>query len=345
MAWAMDRPRPRPGSSLDCPGDRRQPLERLEQPVDLGRRDFRPAVGDRERRTARRRDRLHGDPATGHVVADGVVDQIRDEALAQAHVARGGRRVESSRRSAGRVGRASGRRASRTSRATAARSNGSRWSRPRWLRESVSSASISRSCCSPAAEHAPAGLAQVVDGRVGVGERDLDQRALERERGAQLVRGVRDELALRVEGGFEPLEQSVEGVAELLELVVGTVEGEAPVQVARRDLARGVGDRAQRAQRAAGDRASRARSRASAMIASASADWTSSWCSAAARRAGAPAASALCGLGAPLGRGRATRTSGSPAGDAFRRRSTLRRARRRLRRRSCPCTGARRARR
>ena len=88
---------------------------------------------------------------------------------------------------------------------------------------------------------------------VGVAEGELEQGALEREGGAQLVGGVGDELPLRVEGGLEAGEQSVEGGAELLELVVGPLEGEPAVEVARGDVAGGVGDRAQRTQGAAGD--------------------------------------------------------------------------------------------
>ena len=44
----------------------------------------------------------------------------------------------------------------------------------------------------------------------GIAEGDLEQGPLERERGAQLVRGIGDELSLRLEGGFEPGEQFVE---------------------------------------------------------------------------------------------------------------------------------------
>ncbi len=98
-----------------------------------------------------------------------------------------------------------------------------------------------------------AGVPVGVDARVGVAERELEQGAFERERGAQFVRGVGDELPLRVEGRFETCEQSIERGAELLELVVGPLESEPAVEVAGGDLASGVGDRAQRTQGAAGD--------------------------------------------------------------------------------------------
>ena len=90
------------------------------------------------------------------------------------------------------------------------------------------------------------GLAERRRAGLGVGERDLDERALERERRAQLVRGVGRELALRVEGRLEPAEELVEGVAELGDLVVGPVEREAPVQARGGDLPGGVRDRSQR---------------------------------------------------------------------------------------------------
>ena len=78
------------------------------------------------------------------------------------------------------------------------------------------------------------GGAQRLERGVGVRQRDLHQRLEPRQRGAQLVRGVGDELALGVEGRVEPREQPVEGVSELLELVVGPVEREPLMQVRRR---------------------------------------------------------------------------------------------------------------
>ena len=63
-------------------------------------------------------------------------------------------------------------------------------------------------------EHLLAHLAKRVNARVGVGERDLDQGALERERGAEFMGGVGDELALCVEGCLESFEERVEGVVQ-----------------------------------------------------------------------------------------------------------------------------------
>jgi hypothetical protein len=57
-------------------------------------------------------------------------------------------------------------------------------------------------------------------------ERDLQQRAVCGQRGAQLVRGVGHEVPLRLEGGLQAGEQAVQGVAEFLELVVRARQAE-----------------------------------------------------------------------------------------------------------------------
>ncbi|WP_345146080.1 hypothetical protein [Nonomuraea rubra] len=59
---------------------------------------------------------------------------------------------------------------------------------------------------------------------VGVGEGDFEQGTQAGQGGAQLVGGVGDEVALGVEGGLQPGEQVVEGVAELGQLVGGAAE-------------------------------------------------------------------------------------------------------------------------
>jgi hypothetical protein len=82
------------------------------------------------------------------------------------------------------------------------------------------------------------------------------------------VRGVRHELALGLEGLLQAAEQGVEGVAELLELVVGSGQGEAPVQVRGRDVLDPGRDRAQRP----------STTETSAMTTRASPDTTSNWC-------------------------------------------------------------------
>ena len=105
----------------------------------------------------------------------------------------------------------------------------------------------------------------------GIGQGDLADDPLAGQRGAQLVRGVGDELALGAEGCLQPGQQRVEGVAEFLELVIGAGEGEALAQAGGGDLAGGRGDGAQRPQHAAGDEPAERRRESTAMRASATA--------------------------------------------------------------------------
>ena len=85
---------------------------------------------------------------------------------------------------------------------------GTRARSPRWVCASVSSASISRSCCSLAASARPAGGLQRSHAGPRVSQRHLDQRPLPGQRRTQLVRGVGDEPPLRVEGPVQPLDHA-----------------------------------------------------------------------------------------------------------------------------------------
>jgi hypothetical protein len=94
-------------------------------------------------------------------------------------------------------------------------------------------------------------------GRSGAVHGDLDEGAAQGQRGVQLVGGFGDEAALSVEGAVEALDHRVEGVGEVLHLVVGAAQRDAFVQstVGGRsagDPAGGVGDPAQRGRRPAG---------------------------------------------------------------------------------------------
>ena len=97
---------------------------------------------------------------------------------------------------------------------------GSRRSTTAWLRASVRSASISRSCCSPAAstrsQHSP----QRLDRCLRIGKRDLDERPLERHRRAQLVGGVGDEPPLGLECPLQAAPAARRRSAPALQLVV-----------------------------------------------------------------------------------------------------------------------------
>ena len=86
-----------------------------------------------------------------------------------------------------------------------------------------------------------------------VAEGDLYQGALSGEGGSKLVGGVGDEVPLRLEGGLEAGEEVVEGVAELFELVLRPVEGQALVQAGRGDPLGRAGDGPDGAQHPAGD--------------------------------------------------------------------------------------------
>jgi hypothetical protein len=94
--------------------------------------------------------------------------------------------------------------------------------------------------------------------RVRLSGGDVDGRPHHGQRRAQLVRCVGDEASLCLEGRLEPAEQLVDRVAEVLELVGRTFEGEPLVQVLVRDAASGGGHRAQRPQHAAGDQPAQA---------------------------------------------------------------------------------------
>ncbi len=61
---------------------------------------------------------------------------------------------------------------------------------------------------------------------VGVGERHLEQRPLNGQRGAQLMRCVGDKPSLRLKRRLQPCQKIVQRVAQALELVIGSGERE-----------------------------------------------------------------------------------------------------------------------
>jgi hypothetical protein len=97
-------------------------------------------------------------------------------------------------------------------------------------------------CCTPTFDRG---------GRVG--QRNLQQGPLRGERAAQFVGRVGHKVVLGFEGRFEPGEEVIEGVGQLLELLVGTVKAKTLVQVGGRDPLGGSSDLPQRAQHPAGD--------------------------------------------------------------------------------------------
>ena len=165
----------------------------------------------------------------------------------RARAARPRRRARSRGRRA-RPGRASGRRRARPRRASAIEvavvAGWPSWARRRRLESSLARRSVSSS---PAIEVA------LEVGVLGAQARRLQAQAQPGERGAQLVRGVGDEVALGVERAHEPVGHVVEGVGDL-DLLGRAGRRGARAQVARRDLARRARQAAQRTRQRAGDR-------------------------------------------------------------------------------------------
>ena len=211
---------------------RLEPAERLEQPLHLVRSYHRAGVGHRKHAAARPDPGRHLHPAAGDVVPHGVVHQVGRQALGEPlialgwggaercvhpHPALGGVGLGGRHRRAGH--RRQVERLAPVEAALAARQRQQRLDQPFLL--------LAR------CQHPLHGLLHRGDAGVRVTQRDLDQGPLPRERCAQLVRGVRDELPLGREGSLEPGEQPVERLPELGELVIGAVEREPLVQVAR----------------------------------------------------------------------------------------------------------------
>ena len=73
---------------------RPEPLEGLEQPVDLGRRDDLPGVGHQHHGAGVARPGGDEDIPACDVMPDGVVDQIRDQLVEQQRVAQQHRRLQ-----------------------------------------------------------------------------------------------------------------------------------------------------------------------------------------------------------------------------------------------------------
>ena len=89
--------------------------------------------------------------------------------------------------------------------------------------------------------------AQVGGRAVRVVEHDVDGRAHDRERGAQLMGGVGDEPLLAFERSLEPVEHVVEGVGQFVEFVAGAAQRDPRRQVVFRGGAGGRGDQVYRA--------------------------------------------------------------------------------------------------
>jgi hypothetical protein len=90
--------------------------------------------------------------------------------------------------------------------------------------------------------------AQVTGGGLGVAQAHVQRRAHDRQRRAQLVRGVGGEAPLAGERPVQPLQHAVEGVGELLELVLRAVQADALLEGVGGAALGGGGDGRQRPQ-------------------------------------------------------------------------------------------------
>ena len=336
-AWAIartiERPSPRPPSlavrsasrrwngwksrSISCGGDRRPGVRDGEDAscsVGVAVRDLDPAAGAGCGETA-------------------LLDQVRD-AAARPDVAsplvRAGPSAALDRQAVV-VGRLAS-----PSAATAARSTGSCRSSPRWLRERVRSASISRSCCSPAASTCSQ-VSRRAATRRRPGRRARPRPAPARASAACAARARRSRRtgAARRTTPSSRSSRPSKVFPSCLSSSSGPARSRRRCRLARRDVARGVRDRAQRPQRPPGD-SQPSQIESSAMIASAITDWTRSCVQRRAATAPAPARASELGrrLRCPIAPGEGADTVGPPIA-ADRRRSAGR-----SRRSSCRCAGS-----
>ena len=218
-------------------------LEWLEQAVKLAGRNHRPGVGDPQHGPAGRRPGLDLGPAAGHVVPDRVADQVRHQAFRQPGVALGQRGGEPG---VDRDVLGHGRRDDRQVEGLRA-GDAAFAARHREQR-------VDQLLLLPAQpQDFVAGRAQGVGAGLRVAQRHLEHGPLGRQRGAQLVGGVGDEMPLRLERGLQPREQVVQRLAEPAELVIAAGGPQPTAQVGGRDVARGRDDRLQRPQQAPGE--------------------------------------------------------------------------------------------
>ena len=214
--------------------------ERLGQGRGQRRVDHRPGVADGEHRAGSLRAGRHLHPAAGTLWTIAFCRRFAASRLTSVGwpVTLAGASEASMRmpRAAASVSTSSIASATIAARSTGSLSSPA--SRP--ARASASSASVvamARSLVAPMRSSSGVGIAS---GRVGL--RDLDHGADDRVRRAQLVRGVRREATLLLEGALHAGEHRVERVGEVGELVPRPGEGDAVVEGTGRGPAGGVGD-------------------------------------------------------------------------------------------------------
>ena len=109
---------------------------------------------------------------------------------------------------------------------------------------------------STASRTRPTTVSSCFGGPRGLGHGDVDEGAHGGERGSQFVRGVGHEPPLAGEGEIEAVQHVVEGVGELLELVVGSVEADPLIEMFLRGAPGRPGDLVERDQDPPSDRPS-----------------------------------------------------------------------------------------
>ena len=218
-----------------------EPLEGLEEAVHFPGRYGWSGVGHRQDGPAVLYPGPDLDPAAGHVVADGVGEQVGYEPFDEQGVAIEGRRFAHlayvDPESVG-LGPETG----KGRRDGGGEVNGFVSVQPAFAAGQGEQGLDQARLLIAGGEHLLGGATPVGGRRAGVVERHLEEGALGSQRRAQLVGGVGDEVPLGLEGGFEPREEAVEGVPEFLELVLRAVEGQALVQAGGGDPPGRAGD-------------------------------------------------------------------------------------------------------
>ena len=206
-----------------------EPLEGLEEAVDVRWRDEWPGVGHRQDGLALLHPRPDLGTAVGNVVADGIGEQVDHEPFDEQRVSIEGRGfchlIDANSEPAG-----LGLQAGQCRRDGGGEVDGFVSAQPAFAAGQGEQCFDQARLLIAGGEHLQGGGAPGRGRRAGVVERNLEEGALGRQGGPQLMGGVGDEVPLGLEGGFEPREEAVEGIPEFLELVFRAVEGKAFVQ-------------------------------------------------------------------------------------------------------------------
>ena len=238
------------GQPQTCPAARADPVpdpaERLEQPRQRRGGHDRPGVDDLQHRASGVLRQRRPDPTVRNVVGDSVLQQVVDQAFQQPGVTLEADRVD------GELGGDLSGVGGRLDPADALPEQGIELDGPRVGQPGVGPGQREQRVHDPLLagvdlQQRSTELDQLGRG-VGIGQRDVDQGAVDRDRGLQLVRGVPDECLLVLERRRQPFHHRVEGAGELAQLVPRTGHRDPLVEVAGSDHPRGRGDLLDRSQ-------------------------------------------------------------------------------------------------